>query len=99
MSDENWEFALPAFKPDEALMKLRRELRDLGLAEREGRFERRGTSIARAAVDGATLKVAIVKRPARTPEWIEKTVKDSAQLRDFTALVKKNLSGWSDADE
>ncbi|WP_269629961.1 hypothetical protein [Pelomonas sp. BJYL3] len=99
MSDGNWGFALPAFKPDEALQKLRRDLRELGLTEREGRFERRGTAIARAAVDGSTLKVAIVKRPARTPEWIEKTVKDSAQLRDFLALVKKNLSGWSDADE
>lgn len=99
MSDENWGFALPAFKADEALQKLRRDLRELGLTEREGRFERRGTDIARAAVDGSTLKVAIVKRPARTPEWNEKTVKDSAQLRDFLALVKKNLSGWSDADE
>lgn len=99
MSDGNWGFALPAFKPDEALQRLRRDLRELGLTEREGRFERRGTAIARAAVDGSTLKVAIVKRPARTPEWIEKTVKDSAQLRDFLALVKKNLSGWSDADE
>ena len=99
MSDENWGFALPAFKPEEALQKLRRDLRELGLTEREGRFERRGTAIARAAVDGATLTVALVKRPARTPEWNEKTVKDSAQLRDFTALVKKSLSGWSDADE
>ena len=40
---------------------------------------------ARAAVDGEVLKVAIVKRPARTPEWIEKTVKDGAQQRDFLA--------------
>ncbi|MDL5031893.1 hypothetical protein QRD43_08220 [Pelomonas sp. APW6] len=99
MSEENWSFALPAFKPEEALLKLRRDLRELGLVEREGRFERRGTSIARVAVDGEVLKVAIVKRPARTPEWIEKTVKDGAQQRDFLALVKKNLSGWSDADE
>ena len=99
MSDENWGFALPAFKPEEALLKLRRDLRELGLVEREGRFERRGTAIARAAVDGEVLKVAVVKRPARTPEWIEKTVKDGAQQRDFLALVKKNLAGWSDADE
>ncbi len=99
MSDESWGFALPAFKPEEALLKLRRDLRELGLTERDGCFARRGSAIARAAVDGSTLKVAIVKRPARTPEWTEKTVKDSAQQRDFLALVKKNLSGWSDADE
>ena len=99
MSDEIWGFALPAFKPEEALQKLRRDLRELGLTERDGHFERRGTAIARAAVEGEVLKVALVKRPARTPEWNDRTVKDSAQLRDFLALVKKSLSGWSDADE
>ena len=97
--DEDWGFALPAFKPDEALQRLRRDLRELGLVEREGRFERRGLAVARAAVDGEVLKVAIVKRPSRSPEWIDKALKDSAQVRDFVALVKKNLSGWSDADE
>lgn len=97
--DKDWGFALPAFKPDEALQRLRRDLRELGLSEREGRFERRGSAIARAAVDGATLKVAIVRRPARSPEWTEKVLKDSAQLRDFVALVKKNLAAWSDVDE
>lgn len=99
MSDDDWAMALPAFKPDEALQRLRRDLRELGLAEREGRFERRGSAIARAAVSGAVLKVALVKRPARQPEWTERDLKDSAQVRDFVALVKKNLSGWSDSDE
>ena len=37
-------FAPPPFKPDEALLRLQRELRDLGLSEREGVFERRGCS-------------------------------------------------------
>ncbi|MDM4766237.1 hypothetical protein [Pelomonas sp. SE-A7] len=101
MSDsEDWGFALPAFKPDEALQRLRRDLRELGLTEREGRFERRGNAIARAAVDGQQLRVAVVKRPARSPEWNEKMLKDSGQLREFVALVKKSLAGWgSDVDE
>jgi hypothetical protein len=94
MNDE-WDFAVPAFKPDEALQRLRRDLRELGLVEREGRFERRGAAIARAAADDTVLRVAIVRRPARSPEWIEKALKDSAQVRDFVALVKKSLSGWS----
>ena len=98
-SDNDFGFSLPAFQPGEALLRLRRDLRELGLEEREGRFERRGTAIARAAVDGAVLKVALVRRPARMPEWTEKTVKDGAQLRDFVALVKKSLAGWSTADE
>jgi hypothetical protein len=98
MSDNDF-FAPPAFKPEEALLKLRRELRDLGLSERAGVFERKGQAIAKAAVDGALLQLALVKRPARTPEWVSKTVKDHAQLRDFVATLKKNLSGWSDGDE
>ena len=67
------------------MQQLRRELRDLGLSERAGVFERKGQAIAKAAVDGALLQLALVKRPARTPEWVSKTVKDHAQLRDFVA--------------
>ena len=97
MSDDF--FAPPPFKPDEALQRAKRELRELGLTEREGRFERRAQQIARVAVDGATLKAAIVKRPGRTPEWTEKTLRSSADLRDFVADLKKKLASWSDRDE
>jgi hypothetical protein len=92
--------APPPFKPDEALQKLRRDLRELGLTEREGRFERRGSLIARAAVDGTTLRAARVKRPARSsPEWIEKVLRSSADARDFVADLKRQLAQWSDRDD
>ena len=97
MSDDF--FAPPPFNADEALLRAKRELRDLGLTEREGRFERKGQAIARLAVDGAALKAAIVKRPGRSPEWTEKTLRDAAALRDFVADLKKKLAGWSDRDE
>jgi hypothetical protein len=98
--DDTPGFALPAFKPEEALQKLKRDLRDLGLVEREGRFERRGSLIARAAVDGATLRAARVKRPSRTsPEWVEKLLRSSADVRDFVADLKKQLAQWSDRDD
>ena len=103
MSDSNDDlggWALPAFKPDEAIQSLQRELRALGLTEREGRFERRGTAIARAAVDGAVIKAARVRRPSRSsPEWQEKTLKHSADLRDFVADLKKQLAAWSHDDD
>ena len=99
MSDD-FGFALPPFKPEEALLKLKRDLRELGLTEREGRFERRGTAIARAAVDGATIRAARVKRPARSsPEWQEKVLKSSADARDFVADLKKQMAQWSDRDD
>ena len=92
-------FAPLPFNPDEALQRARRALRDLGLVEREGRFERKTQQIARIAIDGATLKAAIVRRPGRSPEWTEKTLRSSADLRDFVADLKKKLASWSDRDE
>ena len=100
MSDDGFGFALPAFKPDEALQRARRELREMGLAERNGQFERAGLGIAKLALDGATLKASTVKRPSRSsPEWTHKTLSSSTMLRDWTAELKKKLAGWSDRDD
>ncbi len=93
-------FVVPPFKPDEALQRARRELRELGLTEREGRFDRRGVAIAKVSVDGAALKASIVKRPSRSsPEWTDKTLRDSAAVRDFVADLKQKLATWSDRDD
>jgi hypothetical protein len=100
MSDENFGFAPPPFKPDEAVQRLRRELRELGLAEREGVFERRGIRIARVVSDGTAVQAAVVRRPSRSsPEWQPRSLKDSAQVRDFVAELKKKLAAWGDHDE
>jgi hypothetical protein len=100
MSDEGWGFAPPPFKPDEALLRLRRDLREAGLSEREGTFERRGLSISRVVVDGAALKADTVKRPSRTsPEWQARTLTSSADVRDYVAELKKKLAAWSDRDD
>ena len=97
---EEFGFAPPPFKPDEALQKLRRELRELGLTEREGRFERRGSLIARAAVEGDALRAARVKRPARSsPEWIEKVLRNGADLRSFVTDLTTQLALWSNRDD
>ncbi len=99
MSDD-FGFAPPPFEPEVALQKLKRDLRDLGLTEREGRFERRGVAIARAALDGAAIRAARVKRPARSsPEWQDKVLKTSADARDFVADLKRQLAQWSDRDD
>jgi len=100
MSDDDFGFAPPPFKPDEALQRLQRDLRALGLAERAGHFERRGTAIARLAVDGDTLRAERVKRPSRTsPEWQARVLRSSADARDFVADLKKQLAQWSDRDD
>jgi hypothetical protein len=93
-------FAPPPFKAEDALGGLKKSLRDLGLTEREGVFERRGTAIARVAADGATLQAGVVKRPSRSsPEWLTRPLKNGADVRDFVADLKRKLSAWSDRDE
>ena len=98
MSDDF--FAPPPFKPDDALAGLKRGLRELGLSERASVFERRGVAIAKAAADGLTISAAVVKKPSRSsPEWQAKTLKSSADVRDFVADLKRKLAGWSDRDD
>jgi hypothetical protein len=93
-------FAPPPFKPDEALQRLKRDLRDAGLTEREGIFERRGSRIARVAVDGAVITAETVKRPSRSsPEFQARTLKSSADVRDYVAELKKQLATWRDSDD
>ncbi len=100
MSDDDLGWALPAFKPDEALQRLKRALRDLGLTERAGMYERRGLAIARATVDGDAIAAARVKRPARSsPEWQARRLKHDGDVRDFVADLKRCLAQWSDQDE
>ena len=99
MSDD-FGFAPPPFKPDEALQRLKRELRDLGLSEREGVFERRGLAIARVRIDGAQLAAAIVRRPSRaSPPWQPRQLDSSAAVRDFVAALKNALKEWGDRDD
>ena len=94
------DFAAAPFQPDEALQRLTRDLRALGLAERDGRFERRGLAVARAAVQGGTLSAARVKQPRRTgPEWLTRVLHNNADVRDFVADLKKHLPLWSDRDD
>ncbi len=93
-------FAPPPFKPEEALQRLKRDLRELGLGEREGRFERRGTAIAKAAIEGDAIRAARVRKPSRSsPEWQEKMLTSSAQARDFVADLKRQLTLWNDRDD
>jgi hypothetical protein len=99
MSDDNRGFGPPPFNPDEALVRLKRDLRDAGLTERGGVFERRATAIARVAIDGAQLKAETVKQPARSPQWQVRALKSSAEVRDYVADLKKKLAGWSDRDD
>ena len=95
MSDDF--FAPPAFKPDEALLLLRRALRDLRpLAERGNGFEWKGRRVIELAVAGSTIDARLAKQPAITPQWQSRSLKSSADVRKFTGEVKQQLARWED---
>jgi hypothetical protein len=100
MSEESWAFAPPPFKAEEALQRMRRDLRDMGLSERAGMFERRGVAIARATAQEGCIAAAVVRKPSRnSPEWQERALQTGADVRDFTQHLKRQLAHWSDQDD
>jgi hypothetical protein len=91
-------FEPPAFKPDEALVLLRRALRDLQLAERSSGAELRGKRVVEWQVDGSTIQLRIARRLAITPEWDKATLKSAADQRKWIDEIKKRLARWQNDD-
>ena len=99
MSDD-FSIAGPPFNPVEALQRLKRDLRGLGLSERGDLFERRGIAIAKATISGDAIAAARVRRPSRSSaQWLPRHLRSSAELRDFVNDLKQQLALWSDRDE
>jgi hypothetical protein len=110
MSDDLSDFfALPPFQADEALVKLRRDLRTLKALAEKGtgdviRFEWKGLPVIElslaAPAEGAkpALKLALVKKPSQRPDWARHTLTSSAEVRKLLDEVKRSLQRWDDED-
>lgn len=94
MSDDDFGFAPPPFKADEALVTLKRTLRDLKLAERGNAYELRGKRVVELALDEGVIQAKLARRLMLTPEWDRVTVKSSADQRKLVDEVKKRLARW-----
>jgi len=95
MSDDF--FALPAFKPDTALLKLKRDLRDLRqLTERGEDFLLKGQEVLSLSIEGEALHARLAKRPGRSPEWELRSCRDAAQVRSLLDETKRRLARWTD---
>jgi hypothetical protein len=100
MSDlPDFGFAPPPFKAEEALVQLRRSLREVkALAER-------GTTSSCAAsrcsswpsTEGA-IAARLARRPAVAPEWDRITVKSGAEQRKLLDDIKKRVERWTRED-
>lgn len=102
-------FALPPFKPDDALVQLRRQLKELKLQEQSGstphRFALKGVVVAELQVAAAgadssrpALVAAVVKRPLQRPEWVRQTLDSRDAVRKWLDALKRQLASWADED-
>ena len=107
MSDDLGDFfALPPFKPDEALVQLRRQLKELKLQEQPGstphRFALKGVVVAELQVSADAAKpavaAAVVKRPLQRPEWVRQQLDSRDAVRKWIDAFKRQLASWTDDD-
>ena len=92
--DELGGFAPPPFKPDEALLQLKRALRDLKLAERGHGFELRGRRVVELQPDAAVINVRIARKLALTPEWDRQVLRSTPDQRKLIDEIKRRLARW-----
>jgi hypothetical protein len=93
-SSDDFGFAPPPFKADEALVALRRALRDLKLAERGNAYELRGKRVVELSLDAGAIQARLARRVMLTPEWDRVAVKSAAEQRKLIDDVKKRLARW-----
>jgi hypothetical protein len=98
MSDEDFGFGLPPFKPEDALQTIKRTLRDLKLAERGTGFELRGKRVLEISAEADALQVRIARKLALTPEWDRLSVRNAGEQRKFIDEIKKRLARWAQDD-
>ena len=100
-------FALPPFKADEALVKLRRDLRELKPLAEKGtgahiRFEWKAMPVIELGLDESgdkpAISAAVAKRPSQRPEWARQKLASSAEVRKWLDELKRSLQRWDDED-
>jgi hypothetical protein len=88
-------FAPPPFRPAEALVLLKRQLRDLKpLAERGARYEIKGRPVIELTADDTVLTARLARRLAITPDWQAQNLASSLDVRRFMDTVKQRLRDW-----
>ena len=100
-------FALPPFKAEEALIKLRRDVRELkALTEKASGssigFEWKGLPVVTlslaASSEKPALAASVVKRPSQRAVWVQQTLASSADVRKWLDELKRSLQRWDDED-
>lgn len=98
MSEEPTGFAPPPFKPADALLQIKRSLRDLKLADRGNGFDLRGKRVVELSADATTITAKLARRLALTPQWDTLSLKSTGDQRKLLDEVKKRLARWDQED-
>jgi hypothetical protein len=98
MSDEQGGFAPPPFNADNALVQLKRSLRDLKLAERGNTYELRGKRVVELSLDSGVIAAKIARRLVLTPEWDRLAVRSATEQRKLIDEIRKRLAKWETED-
>jgi hypothetical protein len=93
-NDDTWSIPAPPFKADEALVTLKRALRDLALSERGNAYELRGKRVVELAAEDGEIQARLARRLMITPEWDRIAVRSAADQRTLVDEVKKRLARW-----
>jgi len=89
--------APPPFKAAEALIQLKRSLRELRpLSERGEGYELQGQRVIELRGDETTITARLAKRAARSPEFDTLVLKNAADVRKCLDEVKKRLARWTE---
>lgn len=91
-------FAPPPFNAANALVALKRSLRDLKLAERGNAYELRGKRVVELAVEESGVTAKLARKLALAPEWDRQFVNSAAAQRKLVDEVKKRLARWEQED-
>jgi hypothetical protein len=94
VSEDSFSVPAPPFEAGEALVQIKRALRELKLAERGNAYELRGKRIVELALDGGTIAVKLARRPIFTPEWDRLLVRSPVDQRKCIEEVKRRLARW-----
>jgi hypothetical protein len=100
-ADGGWGFSAPPFDAAQALLQLRRSLRDLRplteRAEPPCEFLLRGQAVVRLQLaEDTAIAARLARKPARSPEWLQHTLRSAADTRQFTEKVRRALATWTE---
>lgn len=90
-------FAPPPFKAEEALVQLRRALRDLRqLTQRGDAWSFEGSEVLQLAAGEGQITARLAKKPMRSPDWETRVCRSAADVRKLQDDLKRRLAQWAD---